>query len=72
MPTIRPVSALRSFGSVLRECRDGEPVYLTRNGHGRYVILDIHDYEQLLGGRKVLVESGNVIEEIEEICVIEE
>lgn len=46
MANIRPVTDLRNYGEVLRECTDGKPVYLTRNGRGRYVIQDMEAYEQ--------------------------
>ena len=28
----------------LKKCRTGEPVFLTKNGRGRFVVLDIEDY----------------------------
>ena len=46
MPTIKPVSDLRNYNDVLRSCQDGEPVFLTKNGRGRYVLLDIQEYEK--------------------------
>jgi len=46
MATIKPVTDLRNYGEVLRDCADGKPVYLTRNGRGRYVILEIEAYER--------------------------
>lgn len=47
MPTIIPVSDLRNYNSVLSEVSPGAPVYLTKNGRGRYAILDIEDADQL-------------------------
>ena len=46
MPIIKPVSDLRNYNEVLRSCRDGEPVFLTKNGRGRYVLLDMQEYEK--------------------------
>ena len=46
MADIRPVTDLRNYGEVLRDCVDGKPVYLTRNGRGKYVLIDIDAYEQ--------------------------
>ena len=46
MPNIKPVSDLRSYTAVLDEVAKGSPVFLTKNGRGRYVILDIADYER--------------------------
>lgn len=46
MPNIKPISDLRHYGEVLRDVAVGEPVFLTKNGRGRYAILDIEDYEK--------------------------
>ena len=46
MPNILPVSDLRNYNEVLKNCRKGEPVYLTKNGRGRFVVMDIEDYEK--------------------------
>ena len=45
MPTITPVSELRNYGGVLERVAPGQPVYLTRNGHGAYSIRDMQDEE---------------------------
>jgi len=31
---------------VLKNCHKGESVYLTKNGGGRFVVMDIEDYER--------------------------
>lgn len=46
MPSIKPVSELRNYGEVLRDVAVGQPVFLTKNGHGRYVVLDMEDYRE--------------------------
>ena len=46
MPNIKPVSDLRNYTEVLHEVAAGAPVFLTRNGRGKYAILDIQDYEK--------------------------
>ena len=46
MPNIKPVSDLRNYGEVLRDVAVGAPVFLTKNGHGRYAVLDIDDYKE--------------------------
>ena len=59
MPNIKPVSDLRNYGEVLREVAVGQPVFLTRNGHGRYAVLDMEEYrqyEQLLARQRLLSE----------------
>ena len=47
MPNIRPVSDLRNYTDVLKDIEVGEPVFLTKNGRGRYVIIDIEEYEKM-------------------------
>ena len=46
MPKIKPVSDLRNYNEVLRDIAVGEPVFLTKNGRGRYAIVDIIEYER--------------------------
>lgn len=46
MPNIRPVSDLRNYNDVLNEVIVDSPVFLTKNGRGRYVILDITEYDK--------------------------
>ena len=46
MPNIKPVSDLRNYNDVLRDIAVGEPVFLTKNGRGRYAILDMEEYEK--------------------------
>ena len=46
MPNIKPISDLRNYGEVLRDVSVGSPVFLTKNGRGRYAIVDISDYEK--------------------------
>ncbi len=44
-PNIRPISDLRSYTGVLDEVTQGSPVFLAKSRQGRYVILDISDYQ---------------------------
>lgn len=46
MPNIKPVSDLRNYNEVLRDIAVGEPVFLTKNGRGKYAIVDIEEYEE--------------------------
>lgn len=46
MPNIKPVSDLRNYTEVLRDISVDEPVFLTKNGRGRYAIVDIEEYEK--------------------------
>lgn len=56
MPNIKPLSDLRSYTSVLEEVAPGSPVFLTKNGRGRYAILDMRDYELYEAERTLLSE----------------
>jgi prevent-host-death family protein len=47
MPNIKPISDLRNYTEVLKEVTEGSPVYLTRNGRGEFVILDMDEYDRL-------------------------
>ena len=54
MSRILPVSDLRNYNEVLKNCQVGEPVFLTKNGRGRFVVLDIEDYEKDRAEKKLL------------------
>lgn len=68
MPNIKPISDLRNYSDVLHDVAVGAPVFLTKNGRGRYVILDMQDFEktqatlrlmnELAKGRKSGEEKG--------------
>lgn len=48
MPSIRPISDLRNSANEISDfCRQTrEPVYITRNGTGDMVVLNIDEYER--------------------------
>ena len=48
LAAINPVSDLRDYNKVLKNCKDGEPVVLTKNGRGVFVLIDIKDYEKMV------------------------
>ena len=56
MPNIKPVSDLRNYNDVLRDVENGEPVFLTKNGRGCYVILDMEVYEKITAALKLMSE----------------
>ena len=77
MPNIKPISDLRNYSDVLRDVSVGAPVFLTKNGRGRYAIIDMQDYEktqaairlmnELEKGRKSGEEKGWLtLEDVEE------
>ena len=48
------ISDLRNYNEVLRDIAVGEPVLLTKNGRGRYVLADINEYEKLKASLKLM------------------
>ncbi len=66
MPNIKPVSDLRNYTEVLRDIAVGQPVFLTKNGRGRYVIVDMEDYENQRAALKLLSELANAEKTAEE------
>ena len=55
MANILPVSDLRNYNEVLKKCHSGELVVLPKNGKGRFVVLDIEDYERDRAEKKLLM-----------------
>lgn len=66
MPNILPVSDLRNYNEVLKKCQIGEPVFLTKNGRGRFVVLDIEDYERDRAERNLLSKLQEAEEAVKE------
>ncbi len=66
MPTIKPISDLRNYNDVLRDIDVGSPVFLTKNGRGRYVITDITEYERQQAEFKLLSELLKAEESVKE------
>lgn len=56
MPNIKPVSDLRNYNEVLRDITVGSPVFLTKNGRGKYVIVDMEEYEKQVATLKLFSE----------------
>ena len=66
MASILPVSDLRNYNEVLKNCHKGEPAYLTKNGRGRFVVMDIEDYERERAEKKLLVKLQEAEEAVKE------
>ena len=66
MANILPVSDLRNYNEVLKNCHKGDPVYLTTNGRGRYVVLDIEDYEREQAEKKLLMKLHEAEEAVKD------
>jgi prevent-host-death family protein len=49
MPIIKPISDLRNnFNEISEIChKEGEPVFITRNGRGDLVVMSMAKYEQM-------------------------
>lgn len=66
MPNILPVSDLRNYNEVLKNCQIGEPVFLTENGRGKFVVLAIEDYEKDRAEKKLLMKLQEAEEAVQE------
>jgi len=66
MPNIKPVSDLRNYNEILRDITIDNPVFLTKNGRGRYVIIDMDEYEKLKATVKLLAELAKGEEDAKE------
>lgn len=51
---IKPVSDLRNYTKLLDEVKPDEPVFLTKNGRGKYAVVDIEEYERFQIGLELL------------------
>ena len=61
MPNIKNISSLRQYSAVLDEVEKGSPVFLTRDGKGKYAIIDMEEYDSM---REAL--WGHLFEELDE------
>ncbi len=66
MTSILPVSDLRNYNEVLKNCRKGEPLYLTKNGRGRFVVMDFEDYERDCAEKKLLLKLQEAEEAVKD------
>jgi prevent-host-death family protein len=64
MPIIKPISDLRNYGEVVNEVKDGQVVFLTKNGEGAYAILSMNDYQRYEQTTQLfaLLEEGRISE----------
>ena len=62
---IKPISDLNQYNDVLKDVKVGSPVYLTKNGRGKYVIFDIDD-PTIVNFEKIAF-SNDLIEELKSI-----
>ncbi|WP_127850173.1 type II toxin-antitoxin system Phd/YefM family antitoxin [Lacticaseibacillus hulanensis] len=54
MMNIKPISDLRNYNKVLDEVKPNQPVFLTKNGRGRYALVDLEQYDYLQASTELL------------------
>ena len=57
MPNIRPISDLRNYTDILKDVHYGERIYLTKNGHGEFALIDmkeLDDIDKMLAFHKLM------------------
>lgn len=60
MIEIRPVSDLRNkFTEIEKVVKEGEPVYLTKNGYGSMVVMSIERYAQLTDDIELILDEAD-------------
>jgi len=60
MIQIRPVSELRNnFPAIETVVKNGEPVYLTKNGYGTMVVLSLERYAELTGDVEMKLDEAD-------------
>lgn len=64
MTNIVPISDLKNYSEVLSHCDDGAPVYLTKNGRGKYVVQSLAEYEKLQATVKLMAELAKGVESV--------
>lgn len=58
MIEIRPVSDLRNkFTEIENVVKEGNPVYLTKNGYGSMVVMSLERYEQLIDNVEYILDE---------------
>ncbi|WP_262315919.1 type II toxin-antitoxin system prevent-host-death family antitoxin [Lacticaseibacillus parakribbianus] len=45
---IRPVSELRRYNELLADVTPDHAITLTKNGYGKYVVMDLSEYQRLM------------------------
>ena len=64
MMNIVPISDLKNYSEVLSHCDSGAPVYLTKNGRGKYVVQSLVEYEKLQATVRLLAELSKGVESL--------
>lgn len=68
MIKIRPVSDLRNkFPEIETMVREGEPVYLTKNGYGSMVVMSLEKYAELTDDIEIKLDEADMAADISDI-----
>lgn len=68
MIQIRPVSDLRNrFPEIEQLVNEGQPVYLTKNGHGVMVVLGLEQYAALTDAVEAKLDEADRAAELSEV-----
>ena len=69
MIQIRPVSDLRNKFPEIEDIvvREGQPVYLTKNGHGSMVVLSLERYAELMDDEELKLDEADKEAELTDI-----
>lgn len=69
MIQIRPVSDLRNKFPEIEDIviKEGQPVYLTKNGHGSMVVLSLEKYAELIDDVEIKLDEADKEAELTEI-----
>lgn len=59
MQNIKPISALQNYDAVIDEVSYGHPVYLSENGHCKFVIVDSKEYDELKAIKELFISLEN-------------
>ena len=60
MPNIKPISELKNYTSVINQVSYGNRIYLTKNGHGKYAIIDMKELDELDRQKSLLQLMGKL------------
>ena len=64
MIQIRPVSDLRNkFTEIERAIRNGEPIYLTKNGYGAMVVMSLEKYAEITDDIELKLDEADELAE---------
>ena len=64
MIQIKPVSDLRNkFADIEKLVDEGQPVYLTKNGYGKMVVLSLEAYSKLTDGVELALDEADRLAE---------